>query len=132
MKTGIIHMPTAQVHTDKQKRTQVALSDLQQSQNKPQHGDWIVTLAFYKALHAVDFYFAKKGIDHGSHDKSHWERDEQVQDYLSSIHGKYSVLYNASIMARYKDYTHNSQDVTKLVNYSLSIEQHINTLLLSP
>ena len=43
-------MPTAEAHIDKQNRTQLALSDLQQSQNRPQHGDWIVTLAFYKAL----------------------------------------------------------------------------------
>ena len=128
MKTGIIHMPTAQVHIDKQNRTQLALSDLQKSQNNPQHSDWIVTLAFYKALHAVDSYFAKKGIDRRGHDKSHPERGEQVQNYLSSIHGKYSVLYTASIMARYKAYIHNPQDVTKLVNYSLSIEQHIKTL----
>ena len=122
-------MPTTQVHINKQNKTQVALSDLQQSQNSPQHGDWIVTLAFYKALHAVDSYFAKHGIDRGRHDKRHEDRDQQVKKYLGNIHTKYEALYTASIMARYKSYTHNPQDVTKLVNYSLSIEQHINTLL---
>ena len=121
-------MPTAQVHINKQNRTQVALSDLQQSQNSLQHGDWIVTLAFYKALHAVDSYFARKGIDPRRHDKSHLQRDKQVKKHLGSIHGKYSTLYAASIRARYKAYIHNSQDVTKLVNFSLNIEQHINTL----
>ena len=121
-------MPTEQVHINKQNRTQVALCDLRQSQNSPQHGDWIVTLAFYKALHAVDSYFAKQGIDRGRHDKSHPERDGQVKDYLGSIHGKYSTLYTASIMARYKSYTHNPQDVTKLVNHASDIETYIQTL----
>ena len=121
-------MPTAQVHINKQNRTQIALSDLQQSQNKLQHGDWIVTLAFYKALHAVDSYFAKKGIDPRRHNKSHPERDEQVKKYLGNIHTKYEALYTASIMARYKSYIHNPQDVTKLVNHASDIEKYIKTL----
>ena len=124
-------MPTAQVHIDKQNRTQVALSDLQQSQNRHQHGDWIVTLAFYKALHAVDFYFAKKGIDRGNHDKSHWERDEQVQNHLGKIYTRYYALYRASRRARYDAYTYqvNRRQVTRLVNHALYIEKYINTLL---
>ena len=46
-------MPTKREHIDKQRSTQITLSYLQQSQNSPQHADWIVTLAFYKALHAL-------------------------------------------------------------------------------
>ena len=61
------HMPGTQAHQDKQAGTYLALSDLQQSQNSPHHADWIVTLAFYKALHAVDSYLAELGI----HPKSH-------------------------------------------------------------
>ena len=121
-------MPTTQEHVEKQNSIRITLSYLQQSQNRSQHADWIVTLAFYKALHAVDSYFAKKGIDRRGHDKSHPERDKQVQNHLSNIYGKYFALYNASIMARYKAYTHNSQDVTKLVNYALDIEKYIKTL----
>ena len=124
-------MPTTQVHIDKQNKTQLALSNLQQSQINPQHGDWIVTLAFYKALHAVDSYFAKKGIDHEGHRKGHEKRKQQVQDHLRSIHGKYSALYTASIKARYKAYTHKRQEVTRLVNHSVFIEEHIKTLLQS-
>ena len=99
-------MPTAQTHIDKQNRTQLALSDLQQSQNRPQHGDWIVTLAFYKALHAVDSYFAKQGIDPEGHQKGHGRRQQQVRNYLEGIHEEYSALYTVSILARYEEYTH--------------------------
>ena len=122
-------MPTAEAHIDKQNRTQLALSDLQQSQNRPQHGGWIVTLAFYKALHAVDAYFAKQGIDREGHDKRHNTRDRQVQYHLGSIHREYSALYTASIQARYEEYTHEPQEVTRLVNHALRIEEYIKTLL---
>ena len=122
-------MPTTQVHIDKQNRTQLALSDLQQSQNSPQHGDWIVTLAFYKALHAVDSYFAKQGIDRKGHNKRHKKRDQQVKNHLGSIHGKYFALYDASIKARYEAFTHKPQEVAMLVNDSVFIEKYINTLL---
>jgi hypothetical protein len=122
-------MPTAEAHIDKQNRTQLALSDLQQSQNRPQHGDWIVTLAFYKALHAVDAYFAKQGIDREGHDKRHKTRDQQVRNYLEGIHERYSALYTASILARYEAYTHEPQEVAMLVNDSVFIEEYIRTLL---
>ena len=57
---GTTPMPTTQEHQDKQSMTELARSDLEQSPNNPQHADWIVTLAFYKALHAVDSYFANE------------------------------------------------------------------------
>ena len=122
-------MPTAETHIDKQNRTQLALSDLQQSQNSPQHSDWIVTLAFYKVLHAVDSYFAKQGIDREGHDKRHKTREQQVQNHLEGIHEEYSALYTASILARYEAYTHAPQEVTMLVNHAVRIEEYINTLL---
>ena len=122
-------MPTAQLHLDKQSRTELARSDLEQSQNSPQHADWIVTLAFYRALHAVDSYFAKLNI----HPKGHRERNEHVQNHLGSIHKRFFALYRASMTARYEEYTYQNdpQGVTRLVNNSSVIEKHINTLLAS-
>ena len=122
-------MPTAQVHIDKQNKAQLALSNLQQSQINLQHGDWIVTIAFYKALHAVDSYFEKQGIDSKGHDKRHPQRGEQVKRYLGSIYVKYSALYEASIKARYEAYIHNSQEVTRLVNHALDIEKYVKARL---
>lgn len=118
-------MPTTQEHQNKQSRTQLALSDLEQSQNSPQHADWIVTLAFYKSLHAVDSYFAKLRI----HPRGHREREQYVQSHLRNIYDPYLALYQASIRARYKAHTHESQEITRLVNHSLVIEEYINTLL---
>ena len=125
-------MPTTQEHQNKQRRTELALSDLQQSQNSDQHTDWIVTLAFYKALHAVDSYLATKCIDPRVHTRQDGTgRNEFVRTYLNAIYKKYIALYRASRKARYEAYIHKPQEVTKLVNHSLDIEKHINTLLAS-
>ena len=99
-------MPTTQEHVEKQNSIRITPSYLQQSQNRSQHADWIVTLAFYKALHAVDSYFAKQGIDPEGHLKGHGRRQQQVRNYLEGIHEEYSALYTASILARYEEYTH--------------------------
>ena len=126
-------MPTPQEHIEKQSRTQLALSDLQQSENSCQHGDWLVTLAFYKVLHAVDSYFAKQEIDPQGHERKwHKMRDQQVQDHLSYIYPQYDALYKASMKARYEADIHEPQEVKTLVNDSVFIEEYIKTLLESP
>ena len=128
-------MPTTQAHIHKQSRIQITLSCLQQSRNCPQHADWIVTLAFYKALHAVDSYLATLGIHPKVHtNKYKTGRNQFVQRHLSSIHRKYSTLYDASKRARYEAYTFQNypKDVNKLINHSSNIVQHIKKLLQSP
>ena len=120
-------MPITAAHQDKQSRTHLALSDLEQSQNSPQHADWIATLTFYKALHAVDSYLATLEI----HPKGDVMRNRSVRRYIEDIFPQYSALYDASREARYETYTYqdNPQEVTKLVNHALDIENYINTLL---
>lgn len=121
-------MPTKRVHQDKQRIAQRALSHLQASQKSFHHADWIVTLAFYKALHAVDSYLANKCK---IYPYNHQDRSVHVQKHLSNIYGDYTALYSASLRARYKDYTYqnNPQEVTNLLNMSMQIENHINTHL---
>ena len=120
-------MPTTQAHQNKQSKAQLALFNLQQSQNSPHHADWIGTLAFYKALHSVDSYFAELEI----HPQGHRERNRRVQEYLGSIHRQYAALYRASRRARYDDFTYQDKplEVGVLINRSSSIESYINSLL---
>ncbi len=121
-------MPNKRQHQRKQSRTQLALSDLQASQNSSRHADWVVTLAFYKALHAVDSYLADKCKIHPS---NHQDRHMHVRQHLSNIYGDYSALFSASLKARYNKYTYqsNPREVGNLLNMSLHIENHIKTLL---
>ena len=121
-------MPSKHVHQKKQSRTLLALSDLKASPNRSRHADWIVTLAFYRALHAVDSYLADK---YKIHPSNHGNRHKHVQRHLGFIHGEYSALFNASMKARYRKYTYQDdpEEVKKLLNLSLHIENHIKTLL---
>ena len=123
-------MPSTQDHQKKQRRTHVALSDLEISANKPQNADWIVALAFYKALHAVDSYLATRKI----HPHDHQDRHQHVQDFLGGIYKTYSALYRASRRARYKAFSYEGrdQDVSDMLARSAGIEQHINSLLSTP
>lgn len=86
-----------------------------------------MTLAFYKALHAVDSFLANLDI----HPKGHRNRIEEVQKRLDGIYPQYSALYDASILARCEAFTNqdNPEDVMMLVNCSRSIEDYINSLL---
>lgn len=63
------------------------------------HPDWIVTVTFYTALHAVDALFAKDGITVTSHS----ERNHILThtSRYSEINKKYYVLYMLSRTVRY-------------------------------
>lgn len=121
-------MPNKRQHQKKQIKTRFALSDLQVSQNRSRHADWVVTLAFYKALHAVDSYLAHKWKIHPN---NHRDRHMHVRQRLSNIYGDYSTLFSASLKARYEEYTYQSKpkEVGKLLKMSSHIESHIKTLL---
>ena len=121
-------MPSTHIHQHKQSNALLAQSDLKATQNRTRHADWIVTLAFYRALHAVDSYLADKcQID----PLNHAERRRHVQQQLSCIQGEYSALYYASIKARYWEdtYENDPDEVVNLLNLSLHIENHVKALL---
>lgn len=121
-------MPSKHIHQQKQSNTLLALSNLKASENRARHADWIVTLAFYRALHAVDSYLADKCEIHPF---NHGNRHMHVQQQLSCIQGEYSVLFYASMKARYRKgtYENNPEEVENLLNLSLHIENHVKALL---
>ena len=122
-------MPTQRAHRNKQSIADRTLSHLQAAPKSSQHADWIVTLAFYKALHAVDSYLAKHNIHPSMHTGPHG-RNKSVRQHLKSIFKQYSALHRASIRARYENFTYQNkpQEVGNLLNMSLHIENYINTL----
>ena len=122
-------MPAKHVHQDKHRVAQQSLAHLQAPKKSTNHADWIVTLAFYKALHAVDSYLDKFNI-HPSLHTGPGGRNNSVRQHLKSIFKQYSALHRASIRARYEDYTYQNkpQEVTSLLKKSLHIENYIHTL----
>jgi len=64
-----------------------------------QFSDWIATVAFYAAVHAVESVFAATG----EHSVSHTARNETLRrnNRFSHIHKHFKHLHDASVVARY-------------------------------
>jgi hypothetical protein len=63
--------------------------------------DWIVTVAFYTALHRIEAWFASKGL----HFESHTQRDDwltKVKGLRQDIWPRYKELEFQSRQARYQ------------------------------
>ena len=119
-------MPDKCLHQNKQNTSRGALNDLEASERKPHHADWIVTLAFYKALHAVDSYLSTFNIHPRGH-KGRKGRNQRVKQYLQCIYADYMALHRASEKARYEEFTYEDDptQVQELLKKSLCIEDHI-------
>jgi hypothetical protein len=83
-------------HIAKANHNHDALAHLLDSVDK--FPDWVVTIAFYKAVHVVEAAFAVKGLHSTSHDNR--ERRLAARPY-SSIFKHYTHLVTASRIARY-------------------------------
>ncbi|MBC8462661.1 MAG: hypothetical protein H8D67_32245 [Deltaproteobacteria bacterium] len=59
--------------------------------------DWTITACFYAALHLVDGYLARLGIQ----PRNHQEREDWIRIRLRPIFREYRVLKRFSIRARY-------------------------------
>jgi len=68
------------------------------SQPPLRHPDWVITAAFYAALHLADAYLAREGAPHW---KEHPKRNAEVSRRLTAIAVEYQDLYIASRRARY-------------------------------
>lgn len=68
--------------------------------------DWVVTCSFYSALHSVDAYAHKLGIDTfepkpNEKTNAHRKRLRFVEDNLKPFFGRYNILLNRSEQCRY-------------------------------
>jgi hypothetical protein len=87
-------MGTKVDHTDKAKQNQDFLSTI----DPVRFPDWVVTVAFYKALHLVEMVFACKG----KHSSNHRNRHDVLKTSFQDIWRHYLPLYSLSRRARYK------------------------------
>ena len=93
-------MPSENAHITLALRNQQTLNYLLAEDSK--HPEWIVTVAFYKALHIVEALFAKD-MPNLSHGRNHEAREKILKKNrpYSHIWHYYRDLWNASIVARY-------------------------------
>ncbi len=120
-------MPIAQIHIKQAKHNRDLIEALDPT--SPLFTDWIVTAAFYVAVHLIEAWFANKN----KHFRTHTERDEwggKVAEFRRVVWPNYKELERHSRNARYEcvKFQPNfvQSDILPLVDI---IEQEITELL---
>lgn len=116
-------MPKADQHFNQYEKNKLFLIDLLSSKNK--QNDWIVTVAFYTALHLVD-----RTIVTGSENyqpKNHEIRKKLVDSIssLKSIRSQYYYLYMESRKSRYHCNLVKEKVVTSVISNLEKIEEEL-------
>jgi len=92
--------------------------------------DWVVTIAFYVALHRVEAWFAGKGL----HFKSHDQRDDwltKARELRRGVWPRYKELEFQSRQARYQCVSFDRDFVqSRLLALLNEIERDMDTLTL--
>ena len=92
-------MPTDASHVAQADHNRQFVVDLRGQQT--QYKDWIVTVAFYVAVHRIEAYLART-LD--IHSTEHAKRDNAMTKIaeLRPIYGHYQEMYNKSMESRYE------------------------------
>lgn len=86
-------MATAAAHAQQANHNQQFLGTIDSSI----YPDWVVTAAFYKAVHVAEGLLVRKGRSSGSHG----QRNGILKRQFPSVWRAYRPLYNQSRVARY-------------------------------
>lgn len=106
---------------------------------KPDYSDWVVTTAFYSAIHYVRhlilpltergltyttfeaLYYRKKNSQEGRHGF----QSRMVLDSFSEISYEYEKLHDMSNNARYLNYAYVREEATLAKGYLLKIKEYV-------
>jgi len=90
--------------------------------------DWVVTVAFYVALHRIEAWFAKKGL----HFEAHSQRDDwlgKVKELRQAVWPYYKELEFQSRQARYQCVSFDRDFVqNRLLRFLDKIEREMQAL----
>lgn len=90
-----------------------------------QFPDWVVTVAFYRAVHLVEMLFARDNRPAGG---SHIGRNQVLKRHYPDVWREYRPLYDLSRKARYWCMAITPQNMTYAIDRLVRIEQIITTL----
>ena len=108
-------MACESVHIQVANRNQRSINHL--CKHREEHSPWIVTVAFYKALHIVEAVFANdSSIGHTSDHPTRFLKLRTTRKY-EHIYRHYSKLSRASNVARYLEDGTNGTDVSCFDEY---------------
>ena len=124
-------MPTKRQHISKSQIAEDAQITLEA--DSKDHSDWVVTTAFYCALHWIEAFFAFQNYPPHQHN-NHNRRNNAISKFadLRPIRQHYKRLSDASWEARYtkKNFNNEPAEVKALVQTDLpAVVAHINGLI---
>ena len=116
-------MPTLEQHKNKYEQNKKLLDEELNITNCTNY-DWIITVAFYSALHLVEGELAKANI----HTKTHTDRDTMVgrNRAFIKIRSKYKLLHDRSRVARYGANCSNKLKAVHCLQVLSDIEKEIS------
>jgi hypothetical protein len=117
-------MPSQQQHAFQLERNQQACAQLNAQALLP---DWVITMAFYAALHSIEQYLAKRGFHPTSH-----SRRAQLLDATPDLHlikHEFMAMKNLSEQCRYLCYSPSTTDLNQQLTRLERINSHITKLL---
>jgi hypothetical protein len=126
-------MPTPQQHEIQVQDNRRLLQALWQNRRSA-FPDWVVTVAFYTAVHLVEGYLGRPAFNGGKgyHSIDHSARNGFVSmvTELKAINGDYQELYNRSLDSRYRcaPAKWNTAQVEHVLAALERVERHIRGL----
>ncbi|HAN86330.1 MAG TPA: hypothetical protein DCQ13_01665 [Firmicutes bacterium] len=116
-------MAYANQHEWQAERNAQLLAERIMSPAETAYPDWVITIAFYRALHLVDMALAaRKGIiDIQNHD----ERKQHICSYLRGSFGNYQTLEDLSRKARYSAIEPTCDDIQDALELLQRIEEAV-------
>jgi hypothetical protein len=110
-------MATASAHERQATRNQQFLDSI----DKTLFPDWVVTVAFYKAVHLAESLLVRKGRRSGSH----VQRNGILKRQFPSVWMQYHPLYNQSRAARYFCVSIQPSEVAKAIQRLQAVESAV-------
>lgn len=107
-------MATQIAHTNQAAHNQKFLNSI----DPTAYPDWIVTVAFYKAVHVVESILVRKGHSTGNHH----QRNGILKRLFATIWKEYRPLYIHSRVARYWCVAISAKDVQEAIKRLKALE----------
>jgi hypothetical protein len=119
-------MPTEQIHLAQASHNKDLIVYLTAA--NPGFPDWVITVAFYSAIHLLEAFLAKQL---GYHSKSHVTRDSALSKFsqLKPIYVDYSELKNTCWASRYNTLYSKwtAPQIQDVLTCLQNIEHHLNS-----
>jgi len=117
-------VPTADEHIKKYEKNKELLNKEVFDIHNTGYKEWVVTIAFYSALHLVEYKFYKDSKLHTGNHKARLT-NVRINKAYRDIRSDYKYLYDQSIKARYTADIINKDDTKEAIKSLHRIESKI-------